>query len=385
VFKGLPAAILAATIPLSAFAQSPLTGDQIGEIEKEFLSGAGRPSFDCQFRFYHPALNFNLGFEAAYVVTVSYERVHPPRTLPDVILRVTSKTDNREREYFVSRNDASNVSVGRSTYKMGGRFAVSTGAHRVEAFAIDDLGRVCRAEWQVDVPPQRSRATPISNRTIKRISVFLDAAPLNWRFSGLQATDTPLLVEALSALIRELPAEFVRLVVFNLDLQSEFFRSDSFHVKEIDGVRQAIAAMQLREIDYTRLRSLQGPAVYLGSLIRRETHEPTSSPAVIFLGPLARSGQVFPKGFAAIGGTASQFFYVQYRDNLLGPPNPNGAVDNNASMGAGLGFPAPPSPAASLRDTIASAIGRLGGATFIVSSPDEFSRALKQLRQRLAP
>src|SRR6185369_2488383 len=117
-----------------------------------------------------------------------------------------------------------------------GRFVVGEGAYRVEVLVQDDAGRVCRNSWQIQarragsereltpaspagaveelIPPPRQAAS--APHRIQRLTLLVHAAPLSARSSVLQDGDMARIMGSLSAVVEQLPAWDVRLVVFNL-------------------------------------------------------------------------------------------------------------------------------------------------------------------------
>src|SRR5205814_690922 len=130
-------------------------------------------------------------------------------------------------------------------------YLVGEGSYEVQWIMFDDSNRICRKSWTVDAKLHRSEhnvRVAIPARTVQgfswfppagtrhdaddaaplRLTVLLHAAPLSLRRTTLRAGDTLVLVGMLAALLERLPTRSVRLVVFNLDQQKEFFRQDHF-------------------------------------------------------------------------------------------------------------------------------------------------------------
>ena len=90
---------------------------------------------------------------------------------------------------------------------------------------------------------------------------------------------------SLAALLEQLPARSVRLVVFNLEQQKELYRNDGFTVRELEQLTRVLDGLQLAMVDYRVLQQPQGQAQMLRALMQREAHEASRSDAMIFLGP----------------------------------------------------------------------------------------------------
>jgi hypothetical protein len=107
------------------------------------------------------------------------------------------------------------------------------------------------------------------------------------------------------ALLRLIPAESARLVIFNLTQQKELF------VK-------TIGATQSGTIDYGSLQP-QMTAEFVAGLVNRELREPDPADAVVFLGAAGQDRYRIPRGMIVAGASHPLFFYLQ-----LGLPRTSG-------------------------------------------------------------
>src|ERR1019366_1512565 len=163
----------------------------------------------------------------------------------------------------------------------GGAFVVGEGAYGLEVLVEDDLYRNCRGSWQIQArrwgsERQLSPTTPpgtveelsgIGPRTgdakpglgVGRITILVHAAPLLPNLSALQPDDVQRVVDSLSSLLRELPAQSVRLIAFNLDQRAVIFREDGFEVNQSGELTAALNQLELGLLDYRILRDRPEP------------------------------------------------------------------------------------------------------------------------------
>ena len=66
------------------------------------------------------------------------------------------------------------------------------------------------------------------------------------------------MLSSLSSLLETLPAQSVRLVVFNLDQQKELFREDTLTPRAFDRASESLNNLQLQMVDYKVLQNREG-------------------------------------------------------------------------------------------------------------------------------
>jgi hypothetical protein len=268
------------------------------------------------------------------------------------------------------------------------QFPLSPGTWRIDALAIDDDGNACRANWRAKI----TDTAPVSEnpqQKLRRVAFFVDSGPI-YRASGqFSPLNVETLTGSLSALLRSLPAESARVVVFNLDREKESFRSESFQPAELDQVARAIKGAEGGTIDYANLRRPQSASEFLAGLINRELRERDPSDVLVFIGA---AGQRFRLPRQTIAdGSRPLFFYIQYAAPRYAggsvPDAPTGQICNDGDTGGRSCMVAPRhafdprlrlAPAA-VRDTISDAVAMLGGQTIAVSTPIEFAKALARI------
>jgi len=380
-------------------AQSFADPDHIAAIRKAFESPPAAAPLECEITKVAPSLNFSFRFQGGYSMRVPLSQFQGTGHGWIVLLKV--KPETGEPVYLVHTFDLPDIPDTKLLGEVEGGFLAGEGKYHVQAVAEDDLHRVCRAQWDIDakfnsserklkpaMPPGSVAeiASPMASGPsseapkISRLTILLHAAPLSPRLSKLQAGDVLMLEGSLSALLNQLPAQSVRLVVFNLEQQRVLLRQDGFTAAGIEDVAKAINEIQLGLVDYKVLQNTAGPIELLTNLIDAELQAPEPPDEVVFLGPRARTHLDIPKdAFGNRRTPMPRFYYVQYWPVLrvfASALSMRNATPAEMSRTAPL---PPPYTAPTPIDSIALAIDRLKGNTILVRTPGEFADAIKRI------
>jgi len=291
----------------------------------------------------------------------------------------------------------------------------------VEALVEDDLHRVCRGKWRIQTkrsgserdlkpatPPAAveelqasSPGSPGSPESkpgprIERLTVLIHAAPLSPDASKLQPDDVSMLVGSLTSVLEQLPARFLRVVVFNLDQQAMLLRKDGFASADLGEVTTALNQLGLALVDYRALQKRDRSGGLLADLLQTELREPKPPGAVILLGPRTRPHPI-SESDAQVAATdphpaaAVPLFYVQYRpaQSLLLGRGPGlaeargggraGRGYSRSANGPGFGSEVPHD----IRDRVEQVLGRFKGETIAVWTPRDFADAIRHIAIRL--
>jgi hypothetical protein len=343
-------------------------------------ASCGAATLDCTFHPVPAHLNFGLEDEAGYILQFPFHQFYGPHHSIDVRLHIEPVSGPGPSADIANHFDLPPVPDTTLKGEVAGDFNISPGVYTVSSIASDDKGRSCRDTWTVTAKDSGHRH-PAARRTLDRLSVFLDVAPLNSRAPSLTAIDVVRLTSSLRSLMQELPAKDVRLVAFSLDLGKIILWKDGFLPSDLDRLRADLVAVQFGTVDIRHLRNGPSPAAFLDALIRRETSDSRKADAVLFLGPFARDrGYPIRPGAAArsVGGT---FWYLQYRrgeDYLVNRPQPRDFV---GSTDIGEGFRREPMPPAEMKDVISRVIDEIGGHTFLILNGTDFANALNRIVQ----
>jgi hypothetical protein len=364
---------------LTAFAQSILPRSDIPDFLLEKLEDeTGERRLDCRVQPLKPALNFNFSFYTGYVVEVPMKQFFGAGHSWTILVRVTPRAESGSPVYLGTRLNLPHVPRTNVELRYGGGFLVGEGRYTVDWMLLDTNGRICRRQWQIEAKRNRgtrSAELSLEPHTIRpmslprwsgtsrrfhaprleRLTVLLHAAPQFRR--GRWAYDRLVLISMLSALLDQLPARSVRLVVFNLDQQKEVFRRNSFVPDDFGAVRESLNLLELNLIDYRTLQNRNGYLNLLTKLIEEEVRTEEPADAVVFLGPPARYTDQVPDASLTPVRNMPRFLYFQ-RKTVIGR--------------------------ADVPDSIQRAVKKLGGKTVHIYTPADFANAISQLDKELA-
>lgn len=261
--------------------------------------------------------------------------------------------------------------------EFSGVFAVGEGEYPVELVLADDHNRYCERRWKVraarshgdeviPVSMKPNTAAPVAIPRWEekqaaagkrlRVTVLLDAAPIDPASLKLRAWDRAFLLDSLSSLLRQLPCETVRVVAFNLDQQREVFRQDRFDGLAFPKLSQALQDVELGTVSYHVLEHEQGWSELLANLVNAEVTSKEPPDAVIFLGPATRITRKVPEElFTARTSRTPQFFYFEYFSNY------------------GNDYP----------DTVNHLTTAWNGKVFRIHSPNELAQGIQKMQEQL--
>jgi hypothetical protein len=393
--------------------QSLVAPAQIADAQEAFEAAAIAKPLRCEITAVRPALDFSLRFQTGYLIDVPFNQFRGFGHELTVFVRVTS--EGGDPRFLVRTGKLPEVPDTKLQAEIAGKFVVGEGVYRIEVLLEDDLHRVCRNNWRIqvkrsgserDLKPTTPPATveeigtftpTMAERNaggrIEQLSIMIHAAPLSPRLSVLQDDDVLRLVGSLSSLLQQLPAMTVRLTVFNLDQSVVLFRKDDFSAKDIDAVATAANHLQLGLVNYKTLQQRGSPVGFLNKLVQAELAGTKPSDALILLGPRT----MLPGGFLEPeperpSSTAPQLFYIQYRlPKPLGPsrgPGSNSRGSRRAPQSQDI-FPTfddgrgVTSTTLEPQDAIERLIVDLKGISIPVRTPHEFADAIRHMASRI--
>lgn len=407
--------IVAMLWPIAAGAQKLADPAAIKEIASRFEPRDDEPALRCQVTPLKPALTFALRQQAGYTIQTPLDQYSGSGHNWSVVLRVTP--EGKPPVYLIDFIPLPPVPETKSDGQASGGFLIGEGRYTADLLLYDDVGRICRKQWKIDatrtarnvssgMPPATvadfslkglPKKTPPDAAPI-RLTVLLDAAPhtsVRTAKSALSAGDRRFLLGSLSALLDRMRTSSVRLVVFNLDEQTEIFRRDGFVLDDLEDVADAMTHLQPGVVDYRVLQNRSGPRDLITGLINRELHAEPASDLVVFLGPHARYGdKIPPEALTRPRGGGPQFVYLEYR----GIARAMTARMRRGGHGGRGGYrsdtdPLPPSdssletmvresPSDALPDIINRAMERMNGKTISIRTPAELAKALIEIERR---
>jgi hypothetical protein len=386
VKPGIRAALLLLLSLLCAatgFAQVPLESADAAKINQILNNLAARDTLKCAIHDWKPFLDFSFRFDAGYFVRcpfeefggqefrlAAYTRVTPRGGAP-VILADLLNVPAVPPEVMAKTN----LKRLHAELDMSGGFAIGEGEYQVEVFVTDSHHRICRKRWSIKAERNRSQAeiaVALEANTVShiwpdpwdgkladkgtgyRVTVLLDAVPMNPRESKLHVWDRAFLMQSLRSVLQHLPCESVRLVAFNVDQQKELYRQEHFDTEGFRELSRMLRKTELGTVSYKALQRGPEGVAFLADLARRELSDAQPADVVIFLGPTVRMSQQVAHSFPR-GTHNPHFFYFEYFPFI------------------GANFP----------DAIQHLTTRLQGTTYQIHSPADFGKAMQKMVAQL--
>jgi len=265
---------------------------------------------------------------------------------------------------------------------MSGGFAVGDGQYQVEVLVMDQqTGHTSRKNWLARVGhaghkqseqlavspgtviPMGARPSPITmdkSGIGLRLTVLLDAAPLNPRTPTLRAWDREFLLGSLLGLLKQIPCSSVRLGAFNLDQQRELFHADEFDDAGFVQLAKSLRTVELGTVSYRTLQQRQGGRELLLNYANQELTARDPADAVIILGPRTRYFADVPRAGLKQRETLSpRFFYFEY-------------FPGSQRFGA-------------LPDILANLTKRLDGTVCAIYSPGDLAHCAQKMLAKVQP
>jgi len=370
--------ILTASLP----AQTIVDPARLSDDQKNFEPRSTDKPLHCEVMPIHPTLDFNFRLQSGYLMRVPMNQYEGSGHAWFVLERITPQEGNQQPVYLAARVRLPTVPAqNKNEIETGGGYYLGPGRYDVAWKLMDDSGRVCRKTFTVDAKPSHAerkvkvamepgtvaqfggRRAPNAVRDKDdaaplRVTVLLHAAPISPRRSRMTPRDRLMLMGILSSFLERVPVRNVRLTAFNLEQQRELYRQDHFQPGNMGELGQSINSMELALVDYHVLQNRGGHLDLLTDIINRELTEQSPSDVVLFLGPLARfDDKIHADDLERPQPAGPKFVYFQYRP----PMRVQQAV---------------------LPDTIAKAVGKLKGKTFIIRTPGDFAKAIEQVEKK---
>lgn len=376
--------LLGAALLGSAAGQLPLSREAAKNITPLFDSPSPN-SLKCWLERWNPALDFAFRFVTGYVTycrlsqfegketaLVTYTRVTPEGKAPELF-----RTIQRVPAISAEMVQTIGGDLGKLKNDIGisGAFALGEGKYRIELVLKDNQNRTYRRKWQLRVAASRSQRgvalaiKPLSAESVEqiywqtvspkgegrlRLTIFLDASPLNPQQSSLRAWDRAFLLETVFSVLRQTPHKTVHLVAFSLEQQRELFRSDDFKGAAFRDLSHALEELELSSISVNALKRRDSPQ-FLVTLADQELASGRCD-AIIFLGPNTRMDTEVSEGALTRETPSSPpFFYFEYFPWVGGD----------------------------LPDSIAWLVKSAGGKVFVIHSPAQFDDSIDKMLSRL--
>jgi hypothetical protein len=416
LWYGVIGSLLVSTVPTeSAFGQTLVQPERIALESQLFETAVSDPQLRCEFHPVRPALNFAFRFETGYTIDVPLTQIEGVGHSLTVHLRV--RHEGHEPAYLTMTGKLPDVPKTNATGETGGTFIVGDGTYEVEALAEDDLRRSCRGAWQLQArrvgsERQLKSTTPpgvveeltstVPSLTdakslprIARLTVLMHAAPFSPNLSKLQPGDIQTLVDSLTSLLRELPAQSVRLIAFNLDQRAITLHKDGFEASQMGDLKAALQQIDLAKVDYRILQQNPEPLNLLLRLVQEELRNQKPPDALIVLGPRFRMQKdLAANALAKIPAAVPPIVFLQCRTSQpetganrtlrrsQGPLPGQLQGDRRIDYGTaadGLPLEGPRLELGEPPDSMERLIKRLKGEIILIRTPHDLADALRHI------
>jgi hypothetical protein len=366
--------------------QEPLSAADAEQVGRIFDLERSPAPLHCSIQPQKPMLDFAFRFDLGYIISCSLSTFEGHASDVFVYARITPQGGRPllfgEDYRLPEATDVARSRQLKQDFQMSGGLAVGEGIYQVEVLVMDQrTARTSRKRWLArvghagekravqlavspgSVIPMGVRPWPItmdkSGRGL-RLTVLLDAAPLNPRTPALRAWDRAFLLGSLSTLLKQIPCDSVRLRAFNLEQQRELFRRDEFDDAGFLQLAASLRTLELGTVSYRVLQQRQGWLELLLNYANQEltAHDPAD--AVIILGPRTRYSADVPRAGLKERETPNpRFFYYEY-------------------FPGSLRFSQPP-------DVLSSLTKRLDGTVCAIFSPGDLAHCVQKTLARVQP
>jgi hypothetical protein len=331
---------------------------------RKLFDTLGDDQSGCEVSQLNPRLIFSLRLQAGYVARLPLAQSQGEGQKWIVLIRITPQEGNGTPVYLsdVAQFPEGGVIGQQSTIE--GSYWLGEGRYAAKFLMFDSRGDVCRKDWQIDARLNSgvSKFKPLlapgtvggslgtggvrtaGAKPVDRLTILLHAASVLQKQTLLGPLDKIMLLDGIVALMEELPAHSVRLVVLNLEQQRELLRRDGFTLEALPEVARVLDAVQPAAVGYSAVQNPGGAADFIENLLNQEMHASKPSEAVVFLGPKSMYKSRPSAQFGLPPGTKQRFYYLMCdptRFLLLRSSTLDGGDWGAQSLA--MGFP-PPSP-----------------------------------------
>ena len=372
-----------------ARAQSLLDPADRARATQLFHSSMHTVNLGCEIESKKPFLDFAFRFDAGYTVRCRLSAFEGKESTLYTFVRVTPQggasvlLGGATKLPAISGEQAerTNMRKMKTPLELSGGFSIGEGAYLVEVLVADNRDRASRKQWKIKTALSRAdRAVPVriaahsvtdmnfhpwrgcthSGAGGLRLTVLLDAAPINPRELKLRAWDRAFLLAALSSLLEQVPCRSVEMIAFNLDQQREVFRKQRFDGPGFFGLVQGMEHLELGTVSYQTLQRHEGWAELLAGYTNHEVLAEEPADVVLFLGPTVRIFQKIPASMLRTRETRKPKFF----DFEFVPPWLRGREFD---------------------DTIAGLTKARDGTVLRIHSPGELAVAVRKMLKQVEP
>jgi hypothetical protein len=377
---------LGALVVLGAFTGPPVLFAQyeVGPADSErferYLTRQEWTSLSCQVNHWPARLDYAFRFQAGYYVELPLKQYSGEKNILRILTRITPVREGEPSKDLIQQFTLPPVpDKTRAVLGVDGGFMVGEGRFLVELLLADNNGRACRAHWtftasrsheekrvQVAIEPGKVEAL---NRLrwrdalppemgAPKLTVMLDATPLDPTSPKLHYFDRVLLLNSLVSMMQHVHYSAVHVVAFNLDQQRIIFDQADFDDEAFRRLSRLLNDLELAAVNVHVLSDPGGHLRMLAKLMNTEATAVAPSRAVIILGPASRLQDRFPAAMLEHPTALPPVYYFEYHPFWV----------RNADFA----------------DVLFNLAQTCEGKTFHIHSPGELATAIEVLNRALA-
>lgn len=363
--------------------RSLLAQYEVGPSDREryerYMTRENWSTLKCQVNHWPPRLDYAFRFQAGYYVDLPLKQYSGEKNVLRILTRITAEGEGGESKDLIQQFTLPPVpEKTRAVMGVDGGFMVGEGRFRVELLLSDNHGRACRAHWTFNASrnhEEKNVKVALAPGEVKalnrlrwsdalppepgapKLTVMLDATPLNPDSPKLHYFDRMLLLNSLVSLMQHVHYSEVHIVAFNLDQQRILFDDANFDDSGFRRLSHLLNNLELASTSVSVLADSTGHLRLLARLVNGEATAAAPSRAVIFLGPASRIQDRFPVSMVEQAAARPPVYYLEYHPFWI----------RNADFA----------------DVLRNLTQACQGKTFRIHSPGELATAIEVLNRAL--
>jgi hypothetical protein len=278
----------------------------IDEFESDFASR--QAGLGCFVSPIKPVLNFAFRHQAGFTTVVPLEQLDHKGSVLTLRFRIHP---HGQRKYYYFQHVYSFPDMpetqGFDAYLDDG-LHLGEGSYDAAMVLKDQQGRICRANWKIryKLKKEERKICQLKPGEVKpltlfrwqsnddfesrpfRVAVMLHAAPLSPGRVTLSEYDLSLLYSVLTTLFERTSFAPQSITAFNLQQQSEIFRTENVDARSLAGLLDKMEDLDLAKVDLKTLENHDGPAGLLSRMLDRVADSDDPPDAIVFVGPQSK-------------------------------------------------------------------------------------------------
>ncbi len=317
-------------------------------------SGVNRSDLQCRVEPLEPRLDFELKFQAGYLIHVPMSELASDGDRLNVLFRIRPlEAEASDAVYFTQYFHVPPIEEdAKGNVTLPGRYVLGPGKYRIDWLMRDRAGRVCSAHWETqaasleryeelaaaatantiaadrrdifaDEPP-----TMRSGKRALHVRLVLNLSPLEPSKPKLSEYDLASLTAMMRALHREPGIGLFSVTVILAGRREIVYDAPRLSRIDFKAMGEAVEGVAAGVVDFAALRDpASGGRFLAGVLNRAMSSGEERADAVIFLGPKTSADDRIPQELLDIPGERPPAFHFAYNRNPQSHPW-RGAIGN---------------------------------------------------------